>query len=76
VENILVMKFGGTSVGSAQRIAAAAAIVKDFRGGRPSVVVASAMSGVTDLLVKSAQAAARGGELSRRSGDRAKPELL
>ena len=56
------MKFGGTSVGSAQRIAAAAAIVKDFRGGRPSVIVASAMSGVTDLLVKSAQAAARGEE--------------
>src|SRR5258708_6164156 len=56
------MKFGGTSVGSAQRIAAAAAIVKDFRAGRPVVVVASAMSGVTDLLVKTGQAAARGEE--------------
>src|SRR5437667_12580927 len=60
MENILVMKFGGTSVGDAHRSAAAAAIVKDYRAGRPTVVVVSAMAGVTDLLVRSAQAAARG----------------
>ncbi len=60
MNNIRVMKFGGTSVGSAQRIAAAAAIVKDFGTSQPTVVVVSAMSGVTDLLVRSAQAAARG----------------
>jgi aspartokinase/homoserine dehydrogenase 1 len=56
------MKFGGTSVGGAQRIAAAATIVKDYSAGRPTVVVVSAMSGVTDLLVRNAQLAARGDE--------------
>ncbi len=54
------MKFGGTSVGDAQRIASAAAIVKDYGADRPTVVVVSAMSGVTDLLVRNAQAAAHG----------------
>lgn len=53
------MKFGGTSVGSAQRIAAAAVIVKDYSVGFPTVVVVSAMSGVTDLLVRTGQMAAR-----------------
>src|SRR5258706_12862708 len=60
MDNIRVMKFGGTSVGDAKRIAAAAAIVKRYGFGRPTVVVVSAMSGVTDLLVRSAHAAAHG----------------
>src|SRR5947209_2082960 len=60
MDNIRVMKFGGTSVGDAKRIAAAADLVKEHGSGQPTVVVVSAMSGVTDLLVKSAQAAARG----------------
>ncbi len=60
MNNIQVMKFGGTSVGSAPRMAAAAEIVRDFSRQRPTVVVASAMSGVTNLLVSSAQIAARG----------------
>ncbi len=45
-----VLKFGGTSLGSAERIRDVARLVA-ARGGDPCVVVASAMGGVTDLLV-------------------------
>lgn len=57
----LVMKFGGTSVGSADALRQAAQIIKDARDkfGRV-VIVTSAMSGVTDLLLKSASLAAQG----------------
>ncbi|MEO8056256.1 MAG: aspartate kinase [Acidobacteriota bacterium] len=44
-----VLKFGGTSVGTAERIRDVARLVAG-RGGDPCVVVVSAMSGVTDLL--------------------------
>lgn len=57
----LVMKFGGTSVGSAEALRQAAQIIKDARQEFPRVVVVtSAMSGVTDLLLKSASLAAQG----------------
>ena len=60
-ERTLVMKFGGTSVGGAEAIAQA---VEDARQARPSwprlVVVTSALSGVTNLLLDSAANAARG----------------
>jgi aspartate kinase len=45
-----VLKFGGTSVGSAERIRDAARLV-GTRGGEPCLVVVSAMGGVTDQLV-------------------------
>ena len=45
-----VLKFGGTSLGSAERIREVARLVAT-RGGDPCVVVASAMGGVTDELV-------------------------
>ncbi len=54
------MKFGGTSVGDAERLAAAARLVKEYGAERPTVVVVSAMAGVTNQLVSLAQAAARG----------------
>lgn len=61
MENILVMKFGGTSVGSAERIVATAGLIADAaQRGRPVVAVVSAMAGVTDLLVLAAKAAAAG----------------
>ncbi|MBQ5416010.1 MAG: aspartate kinase, partial [Bacteroidales bacterium] len=44
-----VMKFGGTSVGSAQRIQAVAGLIKD--AGK-NIVVLSAMSGTTNTLVE------------------------
>lgn len=45
-----VLKFGGTSVGTAERIQDVARLV-GTRGGDPCLVVVSAMGGVTDLLV-------------------------
>ena len=58
---LIVMKFGGTSVGSAERIAEAAALVaRSVSEGHRVVVVTSAMSGITNLLVATAERAARG----------------
>ncbi|MBK8619099.1 MAG: aspartate kinase [Anaerolineales bacterium] len=57
----LVMKFGGTSVGSADALLKAAQIVKDARADYARVVViTSAMSGVTNLLLDSAASASQG----------------
>ena len=57
----LVMKFGGTSVGSVEALAKATQIIKDARDDYSRVVVVtSAMSGVTDLLLRSASLAAEG----------------
>jgi bifunctional aspartokinase / homoserine dehydrogenase 1 len=51
MNNLLVMKFGGTSMGSAERIQVAAAICTEQKTRRPVLAVVSAMSGVTDLLL-------------------------
>jgi bifunctional aspartokinase / homoserine dehydrogenase 1 len=51
MNNLLVMKFGGTSMGSAERIRVAASICAEQKVGRPVLAVVSAMSGVTDLLL-------------------------
>ncbi len=60
---MLVMKFGGTSVGSAEAFAQVARIVAQARARDPRVVVVtSAMSGVTDTLIAAAHAAAAGQE--------------
>src|SRR6266540_624179 len=57
----LVIKFGGTSVGSARAIGQAAAIAASLRrDGHQVIVVTSAMSGVTDALLGGAGAAVRG----------------
>src|ERR1700716_2917789 len=47
------MKFGGTSVGSAERMRVAARISAEQKQKRPTLVVVSAMSKVTDLLIDS-----------------------
>jgi aspartate kinase len=58
---LIVMKFGGTSVGSAERIMQAAQIVVDTAAkGHQVVVVTSAMSKVTDALIGAAQEASTG----------------
>src|SRR3954471_846204 len=58
---LIVMKFGGTSVGSAERISQAARLAVDAAGkGHRVVVVTSAMSKVTDVLIEAAQTASRG----------------
>ncbi|HMA38397.1 MAG TPA: aspartate kinase [Chloroflexia bacterium] len=55
---MLVMKFGGTSVGSAARIRQVATLVQEAAGREPVVVVVSAVSGVTDGLIAAARDAA------------------
>jgi len=58
---MLVMKFGGTSVGDGRSIAAVADIVQaHVAEGQRVVVVVSAMSGVTDDLIRAARSAASG----------------
>ena len=70
----IVMKFGGTSVGSGERIAHVAGLVAEaVNTGHQVVVVVSAMSGVTDALVQAAQTAAQGNAATFR---RAKTDLL
>jgi aspartate kinase len=73
---MIVMKFGGTSVGGADQIAQVVEIVERFRSGslrhqppsegrhsdpqtKDTILVVSAMSGVTDSLVSAAQSAGR-----------------
>ena len=57
MSSLLAMKFGGTSMGSAERIRGAAEICARERANRPIVVVVSAMSKVTDLLLDTLRAA-------------------
>jgi len=45
------MKFGGTSVGSAERMKAACDLIARYAGERPVTAVVSAMSKITDLLL-------------------------
>lgn len=53
---LIVQKYGGTSVGSIDRIKNVAARVADYhRRGHKLVVVVSAMSGVTDSLIRLAK---------------------
>ncbi|MCE7958159.1 MAG: aspartate kinase, partial [Acidobacteria bacterium ACB2] len=57
---ISVHKFGGTSLGSAERIVAAARLLRKAAARSPVVAVASAMGGVTDVLLAAARDAERG----------------
>ncbi|MBI5822632.1 MAG: aspartate kinase [Chloroflexi bacterium] len=61
MQKTLVMKFGGTSVGSVDALISAIQIIRDAKKdwGRV-VVVTSAMSGVTNLLLDSAASASQG----------------
>ncbi len=71
---MLVLKFGGTSVGSPEAFAHAAdAVIGAREQDRQVVVVTSAMSGVTDALIASAEAA-EAGDLT--SYQRSQSELL
>jgi bifunctional aspartokinase / homoserine dehydrogenase 1 len=72
MNNLLVMKFGGTSMGSAERIRVAAEICREQKQRRPIVAVVSAMSGVTDILLNTLRHAEAGDE----SGIQANVERL
>lgn len=54
------MKFGGTSLGDGERIKKAAELVKSYLREHESVVVCSAMAGVTDKLFTLVEKASRG----------------
>src|SRR5438552_115654 len=56
---MVVVKFGGTSVGAVPQIDQAARIVQSMRESKPLVVV-SAMGGVTDALLQAGEAAVTG----------------
>jgi len=55
-----VLKFGGSSVGTTDAISKVIAIVKERVQKTPTIVVVSAMSGVTDQLILLGQTAAQG----------------
>jgi aspartokinase/homoserine dehydrogenase 1 len=57
---MLVMKFGGTSVGSAEAISQTVSILAEHGGQGRVVGVVSAMSGITNALLAKAEAAAAG----------------
>jgi aspartokinase/homoserine dehydrogenase 1 len=71
---IQVMKFGGTSVGDADRIRSAAAIAAEASKERAVVVVVSAMSSVTNTLIAAAGKAATGDEAAAEALTRALQE--
>ena len=55
MSNIIVQKFGGTSLGTEERIASVAKIVKEASQSANVIVVVSAMSGETNRLIKLAK---------------------
>lgn len=56
---MIVMKFGGTSVGSVESILSVKKIVE--KADKPVVVVVSALGGITDKLIQTSRIAAEGG---------------
>lgn len=61
---MIVMKFGGSSVGSAERIKGVTDIIKSRLDQKP-VVVCSAVKGITDQLIDTAEKAANGNDVSK-----------
>lgn len=59
-DDLLIMKFGGTSVGTAERMRVAAELSAEEKLKRPVVIVVSAMSKITDLLLDSMRHAEAG----------------
>lgn len=57
---MMIMKFGGTSVGSAQAIQQTTAIICSHASADGAVIVCSAMAGVTDALILCCELAAQG----------------
>jgi len=62
----IVLKFGGSSLGSAHRLRTAAALVAEGSRRGPAVMVVSAMAGVTDALERAVEEACRGDRAWRR----------
>ncbi len=62
MKDLLVMKFGGTSMGSAERMQVAAKLTAEQHAKRPVAIVVSAMSKITDLLLDTLRKAEKGDE--------------
>ena len=60
VNGLLIMKFGGTSMGSAERIRVAGKLTAEQYALRPVAIVVSAMSKITDLLLDTLRKAEAG----------------
>jgi aspartate kinase len=60
LKDLLIMKFGGTSVGSAERMRVAAQLAAGEMRKRPVAIVVSAMSKITDLLLDTMRRAEAG----------------
>jgi aspartate kinase len=61
MKNTLIMKFGGTSVGSAQAVQQVIEIARDAKAEwRDVAIIVSAMGGVTDRLLNGAKSAEQG----------------
>lgn len=56
-EQVRVLKFGGTSLETPERIAGALALVRERAAGQRVIVVVSAMAGVTNALIRAAELA-------------------
>ncbi len=69
---LVVMKFGGTSVGNADRMESVGKIIAAHAQEAEVVVVVSAMGGVTDMLIRAAKEASQG---DRRHWKGARQEL-
>lgn len=77
MNDLLIMKFGGTSVGSAERMRVAAGLIAAEHRRRPVAVVVSAMSKITDLLLdtmRHAEAGSRAGMEANLAALRARHE--
>lgn len=59
---LIVMKFGGTSVGSAERMQGVAEILQEHAQHADAVAVVSAMGGATNMLIRAATQASEGTE--------------
>ena len=59
---LIVMKFGGTSVGSPERMQGVAEILEEHSRQADVVAVVSAMGGATNMLIRAATQASQGQE--------------
>jgi aspartate kinase len=57
---LIVMKFGGTSIGNTERMKSVSELVDEHAKQADVVVVVSAMGGVTDMLIRAANEASKG----------------
>ncbi|MEM9691797.1 MAG: bifunctional aspartate kinase/homoserine dehydrogenase I [Myxococcota bacterium] len=59
-KRFVVLKFGGSSQGTADRLERVTTIIRESAAQRPTAVVVSALGGSTDRLIRAAECAARG----------------